>query len=89
MVWVYLLKQKRNSLKSLVVVKEEKLTLGALDLGCYLAQQIARAHKGDVLIDSEGLGKGSTFSVSHFLQQVPILIETYLSSISVAVCSTV
>lgn len=41
-----------------------KTNTGGSGLGLYLAQQIARAHKGDVLIDSEGLGKGSTFSVT-------------------------
>lgn len=41
-----------------------KTNTGGSGLGLYLAQQIARAHKGDVVIDSEGLGKGSTFSVT-------------------------
>lgn len=40
-----------------------KVNTGGSGLGLYLAQQIARAHKGDIMIESEGLGKGSTFSV--------------------------
>ena len=40
-----------------------KLNTGGSGLGLYLARQIARAHKGDVVIESEGLGKGSTFKV--------------------------
>lgn len=41
-----------------------KLNTGGSGLGLYLAREIARAHKGDVVIESEGLGKGSTFSVT-------------------------
>jgi signal transduction histidine kinase len=41
-----------------------KTNTGGSGLGLYLAQQIARAHKGDVLIESPGLGKGSTFLVT-------------------------
>lgn len=40
-----------------------KLNTGGSGLGLYLAKQIALAHKGDILIESEGLGKGSTFKV--------------------------
>lgn len=40
-----------------------KINTGGSGLGLYLAQQIAKAHKGDVKVDSEGLGKGSMFSV--------------------------
>ncbi|MEI6022714.1 MAG: ATP-binding protein [bacterium] len=40
-----------------------KLNTGGSGLGLYLAKQIAAAHKGDVVIESEGLGKGSTFSL--------------------------
>lgn len=40
-----------------------KLNTGGSGLGLYLAQQIARAHKGDIVIESDGLGKGSTFKV--------------------------
>ena len=40
-----------------------KINTGGSGLGLYLAKQIAIAHKGDVVIESEGLGKGSTFSV--------------------------
>jgi signal transduction histidine kinase len=40
-----------------------KVNTGGSGLGLYLAKQIAIAHKGDVSIESEGLGKGSTFKV--------------------------
>ncbi len=40
-----------------------KLNTGGSGLGLYLARQIAIAHKGDVVIESEGLGKGSIFKV--------------------------
>lgn len=36
---------------------------GGSGLGLYLAQEIVKAHKGQITIDSHGLGKGSTFSV--------------------------
>ncbi len=36
---------------------------GGSGLGLYLAQEIVKAHKGQIIIDSEGVGKGSTFSV--------------------------
>lgn len=39
------------------------LNAGGSGLGLYLAQEIVKAHKGEIVIDSEGLGKGSTFSV--------------------------
>ncbi len=40
-----------------------KLNTGGSGLGLYLAREIARAHKGDIVIESAGLGKGSTFKV--------------------------
>ena len=40
-----------------------KLNTGGSGLGLYLAQQIVVAHKGTIEIDSEGEGKGATFSV--------------------------
>lgn len=39
-----------------------KLNTGGSGLGLYLAREIARAHKGDIVIESDGLGKGSRFS---------------------------
>lgn len=41
-----------------------KTNTGGSGLGLYLAREIARAHKGDVTIESEGLGKGSSFIVT-------------------------
>ncbi len=38
-----------------------KMNTGGSGLGLYLAREIARAHKGDIVIESEGLGKGSVF----------------------------
>jgi len=40
-----------------------KQNTGGSGLGLYLAQQIAKAHKGEIIIDSEGVNKGATFSV--------------------------
>jgi signal transduction histidine kinase len=39
------------------------LNSGGSGLGLYLAQEIVKAHKGHITIDSEGLGKGAIFSV--------------------------
>lgn len=41
-----------------------KLNTGGSGLGLYLAQEITKAHKGEIVIESEGLGKGSTFKVT-------------------------
>lgn len=41
-----------------------KINTGGSGLGLYLAQQIARAHQGDIVAESEGLGKGSSFIVT-------------------------
>lgn len=43
---------------------DDKTNTGGSGLGLYLAREIARAHKGDVVIDSPGLGQGSTFTVT-------------------------
>ncbi len=40
-----------------------KLNTGGSGLGLYLAQEIAKAHKGEIIIESEGTNKGATFSV--------------------------
>lgn len=47
-----------------------KTNTGGSGLGLYLAKQIANAHKGDVTIESAGVGQGSTFSVT-----IPAIIE--------------
>ena len=39
------------------------LNSGGSGLGLYLAKEIVKAHKGEIIIDSEGFGKGSVFSV--------------------------
>ena len=39
------------------------LNAGGSGLGLYLAQEIVNAHKGRIVVESKGLGKGSTFSV--------------------------
>lgn len=36
---------------------------GGSGLGLYLAYEITKAHRGSIVVDSDGLGKGSTFSV--------------------------
>ncbi len=38
-----------------------KLNTGGSGLGLYLARQISLAHKGDIQIESEGVGKGAIF----------------------------
>lgn len=38
-----------------------KINTGGSGLGLYLAKEIAAAHKGTVDVESEGMGKGSTF----------------------------
>lgn len=40
-----------------------RVDTGGSGLGLYLAYQIVKAHKGDIRVESEGLGKGTTFSV--------------------------
>lgn len=40
-----------------------KLNTGGSGLGLYLAQEITKAHKGQIVIESEGVGKGTTFIV--------------------------
>ena len=39
------------------------LNSGGSGLGLYLAQEIVQAHKGRIIVESEGTGKGSIFSV--------------------------
>lgn len=41
-----------------------KVNTGGSGLGLYLAKEIVLAHKGDIVIDSEGAGKGTTFTVT-------------------------
>ncbi len=40
------------------------LNSGGSGLGLYLAQEIVKAHKGQITLDSEGMDKGSTFTVT-------------------------
>ncbi len=39
------------------------VAVGGSGIGLYLVQQIARLHDGKVVADSEGLGKGSVFTL--------------------------
>ncbi len=41
-----------------------KLNVGGSGLGLYLAKQIVEAHRGSINVDSEGEGKGSTFTLA-------------------------
>ncbi len=41
-----------------------KVNTGGSGLGLYLAKEIVVAHKGDIAIESEGAGKGTTFIVT-------------------------
>ncbi|HSE57053.1 MAG TPA: HAMP domain-containing sensor histidine kinase [Candidatus Paceibacterota bacterium] len=41
-----------------------RLNTGGSGLGLYLAKQIILAHKGDIAIESDGVGKGSKFTVT-------------------------
>lgn len=40
-----------------------KINTGGSGLGLYLAQEIAKAHKGEIKVESDGINKGATFSV--------------------------
>ena len=40
-----------------------RMNSGGSGLGLYLAQEIVKAHGGEIKIESSGLGKGSMFSV--------------------------
>ena len=44
-------------------VAGSKINAGGVGLGLYTAKQIVLAHKGIILAESEGVGKGSTFLV--------------------------
>ncbi len=39
------------------------LNAGGSGLGLYLAQEIVKAHQGEIIVHSDGINKGSTFSV--------------------------
>ena len=41
-----------------------KMNTGGSGLGLYLAREITRAHKGDITITSDGIEKGTTFTVT-------------------------
>ena len=43
--------------------EEGRLNSGGSGLGLYLAAQIVKAHKGEILATSEGKNKGATFSI--------------------------
>jgi two-component system phosphate regulon sensor histidine kinase PhoR len=45
------------------VGRADDMTARGSGIGLYLAQHIVRIHKGKIIAQSEGLGKGSTFSV--------------------------
>jgi signal transduction histidine kinase len=45
------------------VGRADDMTARGSGIGLYLAQHIVRIHQGKIIAQSEGLGKGSTFSV--------------------------
>jgi two-component system phosphate regulon sensor histidine kinase PhoR len=45
------------------VGRADDMTARGSGIGLYLAQHIVRIHKGKIIAESKGLGKGSTFSV--------------------------
>jgi len=44
--------------------RDDRIPAGGSGIGLYLVQQIARLHHGKVVADSEGLGKGSVFTLT-------------------------
>lgn len=44
--------------------QDERVSAGGSGIGLYLVQQIARLHRGKVVADSEGDGKGSVFTLT-------------------------
>ena len=54
----------------------DKTNTGGSGLGLYLAREISRAHKGDITISSEGIGKGSIFKV-----EIPLIQDSTIRAI--------
>ena len=46
------------------VQNKETQNLEGAGLGLYITREIVKNHKGKIKVSSEGLGKGSTFTVS-------------------------
>ncbi len=44
--------------------RDDRIPAGGSGIGLYLVQQIARLHHGKVVADSDGLGKGSVFTLT-------------------------
>ena len=55
--------EKENLFKKFSRGEGSKLNASGSGLGLYLVKEIVEAHKGRVWVESEGVGKGSTFFV--------------------------
>ena len=44
-------------------LKKDDMDLGSTGLGLFLSKEIIKLHQGDIWAESEGKGKGSTFTI--------------------------